>query len=118
MPHALIGYAGSTLRAAQMYVETHPEDNLTVLIDYFAQEYTDALEVCRWWYHDYLPKDPSGSRTLSLRLDTHGERYAARIPGARLAVIPGVAHAPFLEDAAPPLVKSFLTTKTKLTDNL
>ena len=65
MPHAIIGYAGSTLRAAQMYVETHPEDNLTVLIDYFAQEYTDALEVCRWWYHDYLPKDPSGSRTLS-----------------------------------------------------
>lgn len=24
MPHSLIGYAGSTLRAAQMYVETHP----------------------------------------------------------------------------------------------
>jgi len=30
----------------------------------------------------------------------HGERYAERIAGARLAVIPGVAHAPFLEDAA------------------
>lgn len=76
MPHGLIGYAGSTLRCAQMFVETHPSDNLTVLIDYFGAEYTDALELCRWWYNEYLPKDPSGSRTLSLRLDTHGERYA------------------------------------------
>ncbi|OFZ99717.1 MAG: hypothetical protein A3H35_17465 [Betaproteobacteria bacterium RIFCSPLOWO2_02_FULL_62_17] len=76
MPHALIGYAGSTLRSAQMYVETHPLDNVTVLIDYFGAEYTDAIELCRWWYNDYLPRDPSGSRTLSLRLDTHGERYA------------------------------------------
>jgi nicotinate phosphoribosyltransferase len=76
MPHALIGYAGSTLRAAQMYVEAHQDDNVTVLIDYFGREYTDALEVCRWWYNEYLPRDPSGSRTLSLRLDTHGERHA------------------------------------------
>ena len=76
MPHALIGYAGSTLRSAQMYVEAHPTDNLTVLIDYFGSEYTDAIEICRWWYNEYLPGDPSGSRTLSLRLDTHGERYA------------------------------------------
>lgn len=29
----------------------------------------------------------------------HGERYAERIAGARLVTIPGVAHAPFLEDA-------------------
>ena len=76
MPHGMIGYAGSTLRAAQMYVEAHPEDNLTVLIDYFGTEYTDALEVCRWWYNEYLPRDPEGTRILSLRLDTHGERYA------------------------------------------
>ena len=76
MPHGLIGYAGSTLRAAQMFVEVHPRENVTVLVDYYGHEYTDALEVCRWWYHDQLPRDPSGSRTLSLRLDTHGERYA------------------------------------------
>jgi nicotinate phosphoribosyltransferase len=76
MPHALIGYAGSTLRAAQMYVEAHPDDNLTVLIDYYAREYSDALEVCRWWFQDYLPKDPRGARTLSLRIDTHGDRFA------------------------------------------
>ena len=39
-------------------------------------EITDALQVCHWWYHDYLPTDPSGARTLSVRIDTHGERYA------------------------------------------
>jgi nicotinate phosphoribosyltransferase len=76
MPHALVGYAGSTLRAGQMFVEAHPEDNLTVLVDYYAREYTDALEVCRWWFQDYLPKDRNGTRTLSLRLDTHGDRFA------------------------------------------
>jgi nicotinate phosphoribosyltransferase len=76
MPHAIVGYAGSTLRAAQMYAETHPDDNLTVLVDYYAREFSDAIAVCRWWYHDYLPRDPRSARTLSFRLDTHGERYA------------------------------------------
>ncbi len=75
MPHGLIGYAGSTLRASQMYVEAHPQDNLTVLIDFFGTEYTDALEVCHWWYNEHLPRDRNGARTLSLRLDTHGERH-------------------------------------------
>ena len=76
MPHALVGYAGSTLRAAQMFAETHPRDNLTVLVDYYGREYTDAVEVCRWWYNDVLPRDTNGTRTLSLRLDTHGDRFA------------------------------------------
>lgn len=76
MPHSLIGYAGSTLRAAQMYVETFPRDNLTVLIDYFGKEYTDALEVCRWWFKEHLPSLPAADRTLSLRIDTHGDRFA------------------------------------------
>ncbi|MCX7891664.1 MAG: hypothetical protein N2544_04750 [Burkholderiales bacterium] len=76
MPHALVGYAGSTLRAAQMFVEAHPRDNLTVLVDYYGREYTDALEVCRWWFNEVLPQDRNGSRRLSLRLDTHGERFA------------------------------------------
>jgi nicotinate phosphoribosyltransferase len=76
MPHAIVGYAGSTLKAAQMYAETHPDDNLTVLVDYYAREFSDAIDVCRWWYHDYLPRDPRSARTLSFRLDTHGERYA------------------------------------------
>jgi nicotinate phosphoribosyltransferase len=72
MPHAIIGYAGSTLRAAQMYVATHPQDSLTVLIDFFGREYADALEVCQWWY----ARPEGAGKTLSLRIDTHGERYA------------------------------------------
>ncbi|HMH19509.1 MAG TPA: hypothetical protein VK572_15335 [Burkholderiales bacterium] len=76
MPHGIVGYAGSTLRAAQMFVETHPNENLTVLIDYYGREYSDALEVCRWWYRDTLPTEESSARQLSLRIDTHGERYA------------------------------------------
>src|SRR5258706_50937 len=76
MPHGIIGYAGSTQRAAQMYVEAYPQDNLTVLIDYYGREYSDALEVGRWWYNEYLPRDETGARALALRIDTHGERYA------------------------------------------
>src|SRR5256886_8850892 len=59
-----------------MYVETLPQDNLTVLIDYYGREYSDALDVCRWWYNEYLPRDETGARALALRIDTHGERYA------------------------------------------
>ena len=47
MPHALIGYAGSTLKAAQMFHSTWPDEPLTVLIDYFGKEITDGLMVCR-----------------------------------------------------------------------
>ena len=47
MPHALIGYAGSTLRAAEMFHETFPDEPMTVLVDYFGREITDALAVCR-----------------------------------------------------------------------
>src|SRR3546814_14930757 len=43
MPHAFIGYAGSTLRAAEMYDETFPDEPMTVLVDYFAREVTDTL---------------------------------------------------------------------------
>ncbi len=32
--------------------------------------------MCRWWFNDVLPRDPNGTRTLSLRLDTHGDRFA------------------------------------------
>lgn len=47
MPHALIGYAGSTVRAAEMFHETFPDENLTVLVDYFGREITDSLAVCQ-----------------------------------------------------------------------
>jgi nicotinate phosphoribosyltransferase len=69
MPHALIGYAGSTLRAAEMFVEAYPDEDLTVLVDYFGREITDALEVCR-----HFPEMARGDK-MAVRLDTHGGRF-------------------------------------------
>ncbi len=69
MPHALIGYAGSTVRAAEMFHETCPDENLTVLTDFFGREITDGLEVCRRFH------DLAAQGRLSVRLDTHGGRY-------------------------------------------
>ncbi|MBR72285.1 MAG: nicotinate phosphoribosyltransferase [Rhodospirillaceae bacterium] len=69
MPHALVGYAGSTLRAAEMYNEAFPEDDLTALVDYYGKEVTDSLEVCA----KFLKLANSGR--LAVRLDTHGGRY-------------------------------------------
>ena len=69
MPHALIGYAGSTLRAAEMFHETFPDENLTVLVDYYGQEVSDTLAVCR-----RFPELAAEGR-LGVRVDTHGGRF-------------------------------------------
>ena len=69
MPHALIGYAGSTVRAAEMFVETFPGEALTVLTDYFGREITDGLAVCERF------ADLAAAGRLSVRLDTHGGRF-------------------------------------------
>ncbi|HVA15229.1 MAG TPA: nicotinate phosphoribosyltransferase [Stellaceae bacterium] len=87
MPHALIGYAGSTLRAAEMFHETYPDQPMTVLCDYFGREIGDSLEVCR-----RFPELAAAGR-LSFRLDTHGGRYAEGLdPAASYAVLE--RHAP------------------------
>jgi nicotinate phosphoribosyltransferase len=77
MPHALIGYAGSTVRAAEMFHETFPDEPLTVLIDYFGREVTDALAVCRRF------PDLAAAGRLAVRIDTHGGRYAEGLDLAR-----------------------------------
>ena len=69
MPHALIGYAGSTVRAAELFHQTIPDAPLTVLIDYFGTEITDALAVATRF------KDLAAAGQLSVRVDTHGGRY-------------------------------------------
>lgn len=69
MPHAFIGYAGSTLRAAEMFHETFPDENLTVLVDYFGLEVTDSLAVCRRF------PDLAKKGRLAVRLDTVGSRH-------------------------------------------
>ncbi len=77
MPHALVGYAGSTVRAAEMFRETHPEEDLTVLVDYFGREISDSLAVCRRF------PELAGEGRVALRLDTHGGRYVEGLDIAR-----------------------------------
>jgi nicotinate phosphoribosyltransferase len=77
MPHALVGYAGSTLRAAEMFREVFPEERLTVLVDYFGREISDALAVARRF------PDLAAQGRLAFRLDTHGGRYVEGLDPAR-----------------------------------
>lgn len=87
MPHALIGYAGSTVRAAEMFHEAFPEEGLTVLVDYFGREITDGLAVC-----ERFPAI-AASGQLSVRLDTHGGRFLEGLdPAESYAVLE--RHAP------------------------
>ena len=82
MPHALVGYAGSTVRAAEMFRETFPDEPLTVLVDYFGREVSDALDVCRRF------PDMVEAGKLSVRIDTPGGRYVEGLdPPAAYAVL-------------------------------
>jgi nicotinate phosphoribosyltransferase len=82
MPHALIGYAGTTLRAAEMFAETFPGQSMTVLVDYFGQEVSDSLAVCRRF------PEMAAAGKLSFRLDTHGGRFVEGLdPAASYAVL-------------------------------
>ena len=95
MPHALIGYAGSTMRAAELYHDTFPDEPMTVLVDYFGQEITDSLAVSRRF------ADLARDGRLSLRLDTTGSRYIEGLdPGQSYAV---------LERHAPEAVRGYRT---------
>ena len=69
MPHALIGYAGSTVRAAEMFHETFPDEPLNVLVDYFGREVSDGIAVCE----RFAAMAAAGQ--VSVRLDTHGGRF-------------------------------------------
>jgi nicotinate phosphoribosyltransferase len=95
MPHALVGYAGSTVRAAEMFHETFPSETLTVLVDYFGLEITDALAVCR-----RFPELAESGR-LALRLDTHGGRYIEELDLARSYDV--------LERQAPQAIRGYRT---------
>jgi nicotinate phosphoribosyltransferase len=77
MPHALIGYAGSTVRAAEMFRDVFPDEAMTVLIDYFGQEITDSLAVARRF------PDLAAAGRLAVRIDTPGGRYCEGLDPAR-----------------------------------
>jgi nicotinate phosphoribosyltransferase len=82
MPHALIGYANSTVRAAEMFHEAFPGQDLTVLTDYFGREVTDGLAVCRRF------RDLAEAGRLAVRLDTHGGRFLETLdPAESYAVL-------------------------------
>jgi nicotinate phosphoribosyltransferase len=82
MPHALIGYAGSTVRAAEMFDESFPGAPMTVLVDYFGQEVSDSLAVCRRF------PERGAAGTLSMRIDTPGGRFLEGLdPAASYAVL-------------------------------
>ena len=82
MPHAIIGYAGSTVRAAEMFHETYPDVPMTVLVDYYGLEVTDSIAVCRRF------PELARAGTLGLRIDTPGGRYVEGLdPPASYAVL-------------------------------
>src|SRR5262245_56467193 len=82
MPHALIGYAGSTVRAAEMFHETFPDDEMTVLVDYFGREVSDSLAVCRRF------PEMAAAGKLSVRIDTPGSRFVEGVdPSVSYAVL-------------------------------
>ena len=95
MPHALIGYAGSTLRAAEMFHEHFPDEPLTVLVDYFGQETSDAVAVCR-----RFPELAAAGR-LAFRMDTPGGRYCEGLDLARSYEV--------LETHAPQSIRGYRT---------
>ena len=95
MPHALVGYAGSTVRAAEMFVATFRDEPLTVLADYFGREISDSLEVCR-----RFPELAAAGR-LAFRLDTHGGRYVEELDLARSYAV--------LERHAPRAIRGYRT---------
>ena len=95
MPHALIGYAGSTLRAAEMFHDCFPDDNLIVLVDYFGREITDTLEVCRAF------SDLALGGRLGVRLDTHGGRFLEGLDTAKSYAV--------LEKHAPDAIRTYRT---------
>jgi nicotinate phosphoribosyltransferase len=87
MPHSLIGYAGSTVRAAEMFRETYPDEPMTVLVDYFGKEIADGLAVCARF------PELAAAGQLSFRLDTHGGRFLEGLdPAESYAVLE--RHAP------------------------
>src|SRR5215472_13426952 len=95
MPHALIGYAGSTVRAAEMFREVFPDEPLTVLIDYFGRELSDAVAVARRF------SDLAAAGRLALRIDTPGSRYCEGLDPTRSYEV--------LERHAPQSIRGFRT---------
>jgi nicotinate phosphoribosyltransferase len=82
MPQRLIGYAGSTVRAAEMFYETFPGEPMTVLVDYFAK---GDFRLARGL--PAIPR-PCGEGPALVPLDTTGGRYIEGLdPATSYAVL-------------------------------
>jgi len=85
MPHALVGLAktmypniNSMVAAVDMYLNTMPdEQNIVALVDYDGKEITDALACAEYMYKNH------DNKRLSIRLDTHGGRFAETLDYAK-----------------------------------
>ena len=93
MPHAIIGYAGSTLEAVKMFHSTFPRDDLIILPDYFGKEITDSIQVCN--YFDKLSKNGK----VMIRLDTPSGRFIEGLDTAKSYEV--------LEKFAPDSIKEY-----------
>ena len=93
MPHALVGYAGDTVRAAEMYRGLYPDEPLTVLVDYFAREVADSLAVARRF------SELAAAGSLRVRIDTHGGRFVEGLDTAASYAV--------LERRAPRAVRAY-----------
>jgi len=76
MPHALIGYTnGDVLEATKLFATVNIDATMiTSLVDYNGREVEDSVRCARWFY-DEAKLDQQG-RSFSVRLDTHGGRFA------------------------------------------
>ena len=95
MPHALVGYAGSTLRSAEMFHEAFPDEPLTVLVDYYAQEVVDSLAVAARF------PELAADGGLAVRIDTHGGRFVEGLDTASSYAV--------LERHAPEAIRTYRT---------
>jgi nicotinate phosphoribosyltransferase len=78
-----------------MFREAFPDEPLTVLIDYFGREVSDALAVARRF------PDLAAAGRLAVRIDTHGGRYVEGLDLARSYEV--------LERHAPQAVRGYRT---------
>jgi nicotinate phosphoribosyltransferase len=89
MPHALVGFTkGDVLAAMKLFHRTIPEAKaFTALVDYIGAEITDSLR-CAQWFYEEAKLDQVG-KVFSVRLDTHGGRFAEGLDYERSVEIVG-----------------------------
>ena len=76
MPHSLVGYTdGDVLKATQLFNEHLPHiAHLVALVDFNGKEISDSLRTADWFFNQ--AKLDGKGKTLGIRLDTHGGRFA------------------------------------------